>query len=67
MTELVVPDSLEGPSRSNADRLSLPRELVGRLVVSFDGAEDERIVDGYVHQDGRPLSVSAGVEQSHPE
>jgi hypothetical protein len=94
MIELVVPDSLEDHSRLDDDRLSLTRELVGRLVFGMDGTldearafathlsedatepvlvndvvsqtEDVRVVDVYVHRNGRPLSVSEGVEQPHP-
>lgn len=43
MIELVVPDSLEDHSRLDDDRLSLTRELVGRLVFAFDGSLDDAL------------------------
>jgi hypothetical protein len=96
MTELVVPDPLDGHSALDDDRLSLSREMVGRRVFAFDGplddglalaetlseesrgtpvlvndvtseTDDVRVVDVYMHQGGRRMSVSEGVERPQPD
>lgn len=96
MIELVVPDALADHTQLDDDRLSVARELVGRLVFSVDGPLDDalalaetlsaesggapvlvndvaeqtgdtRIVDVYMHQGGRQVSVSEGVERPLPD
>ncbi len=96
MTELVVPDAMNGHDMLDDDRLALTREMVGRHVFAFDGpldevlsiaeqlseesrgnpvlvndvteeSDDSRIVDVYMHQGGRQMSVSEGVERPTPE
>jgi hypothetical protein len=96
MTELVVPDALDGHAMLDDDRLTMDREMVGRRVFAFDGpldevlalaeelseesrgnpvlvndvteeTEDARVVDVYMHQGGRRMSVSEGVERPRPD
>jgi len=43
MTELVVPDALDGHAKLEDDRLSLTREMVGRRVFAFDGPLDDAL------------------------
>jgi len=66
MIELVVPNSLEDHSRLDDDRLSLTRELVGRLVFGVDGSLDEaRAFAALLSEDARePVLVNDVVSQT---